>query len=70
MDQIEIENQRVVVLPDGRVDRANAATFLGRKPKTLIDWHRTGKGPRSRLVGGRRFYMLDDLKAFVSGEAA
>jgi hypothetical protein len=58
----------VMVLPDGRVDRKNAATFLGREPKTLAEWHSLGKGPRSRLVGGRRFYMIDDLRAFAAGE--
>lgn len=60
----------ITILPDGRVDRENAARFLGRKPKTLVEWQRLGNGPRSRLVGGRRFYMIDDLRAFVEGKAA
>lgn len=64
-----MEQARVNVLPDGRVDRQNAATFLGLAPKTLAEWHRLGKGPTSRKVGGRRFYMLADLQQFVS-EAA
>lgn len=55
----------IVILPDGRVDRANAAKFLGCQPKTLAEWHRLGKGPRSRLVGGRRFYDIGDLRAFA-----
>ncbi|MBV9842395.1 MAG: DNA-binding protein [Sphingomonadaceae bacterium] len=65
MDEI-----KVMVLPDGRLDRANAAKFLGYQPKTLAEWHRLGKGPRSRLVGGRRFYFIEDLRAFAQGVAA
>lgn len=65
-----IEQTKVMVLPDGRVDRTNAAAFLGRAPKTLAEWHRLGKGPRSRMVGGRRFYDIGDLRAFASGGAA
>lgn len=69
MDRIEIERSKVIVLPDGRVDRGNAARFLGRASKTLADWQRLGKGPKSRMVGGRRFYHIDDLTAFASGRA-
>ncbi|WP_081469526.1 helix-turn-helix domain-containing protein [Sphingomonas sp. PAMC 26617] len=60
---------KVLVLPDGRVARSEAAKFLGYRPKTLAEWHRLGKGPRSRMVGGRRFYQIDDLRAFASGNA-
>lgn len=60
-----IDRVRVVVLPDGRVDRLNAARFLGREPKTLAEWQRLGRGPASRLVGGRRFYLIDDLRQFA-----
>jgi hypothetical protein len=60
MDQI-----RITVLPDGRVDRPNAARFLGLAPKTLAEYHRLGKGPASMKVGARRFYKIDDLRAFV-----
>jgi hypothetical protein len=67
MEQMMIENQKVVVLPDGRMDRKNAARYLGRQPATLADWNRRGIGPKSRLVGGRRFYNLDDLRAFAGG---
>jgi hypothetical protein len=61
---------KIVVLPDGRVNRANAAKFLGYAPKTLAEWHRLGKGPRSRMVGGRRFYNIGDLRQFAQSEAA
>ena len=60
-----LEKVRVKVLPDGRLDRTNAAIYLGRSPKTLAEWGRLGLGPRSFLVGGRRFYRLEDLERFV-----
>lgn len=65
-----LELMRVMVLPDGRLDRVNAAAFLGKSPKTLAEWQRLGTGPRSRLVGGRRFYDLADLQEFAGSKAA
>ena len=64
-----IEQIRVRVLPDGRMDRRNAAKYLGKAEKTLAMWALQGKGPKSILVGGRRFYFKDVLDAFVSAEA-
>ena len=66
MDQMELVNVRV--LTGGRLDRANAARFLGKTAKTLAEWQRLGIGPRSFLVGGRRFYRLDDLRAYADGD--
>jgi len=68
--ELLIEPVRVRVLPDGRMDRENAARYIGRKPKTLEIWHTEGRGPRSRLVGGRRYYNKDDLDHFIQGKAA
>ena len=65
-----IEQVRVRVLPDGRMSRKDAAMYLGRAEKTLAMWNLEGKGPKSILVGGRRFYFKDDLDAFIRGEAA
>lgn len=56
------------VTPDGRVSRAEAARFLGFQPKTLAEWHRLGVGPSSFLVGGRRFYRIEELQRYASGE--
>lgn len=65
-----MDDVKVRVLPDGRVSRSEAAKFLGYKPKTLAQWHTLGTGPRSVMVGGRRFYHIDALRAFAQGEAA
>ncbi len=70
MENVEIETPRVRVLPDGRMTREDAARYLGLKPKTLAMWELNGKGPKSVKVGGRRFYFMDVLDAFVRGEAA
>src|SRR5262249_54568213 len=62
-----VEIVRVRVLPDGRLDRENAARYLGHKPKTLAMWQLQGRGPRSVLVGGRRFYFKAELDNFIRG---
>ncbi|AEG50059.1 hypothetical protein Sphch_2398 [Sphingobium chlorophenolicum L-1] len=55
----------VTVTPDSRLSRNDAASFLGLSSKTLANWAFRGLGPRSLKVGGRRFYYLADLEAFV-----
>lgn len=65
---MDIEQVRVTVLPDGRVDRKNAAKALGREPKTLAEWKRLGIGPRGFAVGGRIFYRWSEVQAFARGE--
>ena len=35
IDQVDVESVRVRVLPDGRMDRKNAAKYLGREAKTI-----------------------------------
>lgn len=54
---------------EGRLTRAEAAQYLGMAQSTLADWHRRGIGPESVKVGGRRFYRLSALKAFINGQA-
>lgn len=58
----------ITMTPDGRVSRAEAAKYLGFQPKTLAEWHRLGIGPKSFLVGGRRFYLIDELRRYATGE--
>ena len=62
-----IEQLKVVVLPDGRMDRANAAIYLDRKSATLATWASKGFGPRPIRVNGRVYYEKDDLDAFKAG---
>ena len=68
--EAEMEPIRIRVLPDGRMDRENAAKYLGRKPKTLAMWQLEGRGPKSVLIGGRRFYYQQVLDRFIGGEDA
>jgi hypothetical protein len=63
----QIERVRVQVLPDGRLSRRDAARYLGCSSRTLEGWSYHGKGPPPRFVGGRAFYYLRDLDAFISG---
>jgi helix-turn-helix protein len=65
-----VEHVRVRVLPDGRMTREDAARYLGHQPKTLAQWQVQGKGPRSVMVGGRRFYFREDLDSFIRGQEA
>jgi hypothetical protein len=70
ISRVEVEPVRVRVLPGGRMDRENAAKYIGRKPKTLAMWALNKKGPPVHKAGGRCFYMQEDLDAFNKGEAA
>ncbi len=65
-----IDQARIRLSPDGRMSRADAAIFLGLKPKTLSMWAWERRGPKIVRIGGRCFYRLDDLRRFVDGEAA
>lgn len=65
-----VDQVRVRVLPDGRMTRQDAARYLGHTSKTLAMWQVQGRGPKSVLVGGKRFYFKDDLDAFIRGEKA
>jgi hypothetical protein len=64
--KIETEMPRVFIHPDGRMDRKNAARYLGCSPKTLADWAMKGIGPRYALLGGRAFYFLEDLQTWIA----
>lgn len=56
---------RVTILPGNKVSRRDAATYLGRKPSTLHNWVQRGCGPKPMMIGGRAFYSLADLDAFI-----
>ena len=63
--ELQTEEVKVRILPDGRMTRRDAARYLGNAEKTLAMWELQGKGPPSLKVGGRRFYFKDDLDAFI-----
>ena len=67
-DRKPFDPVKVRVLPDGRMSRRDAATYLGLAAKTLAQWKSEARGPPSCRVGGRVFYFKDDLDAFVRGD--
>jgi hypothetical protein len=62
-----IDQVRVRVLPDGRMDPENSARYLDCAQKTLAQRRMQRKGPRWVKVQGRVFYYLDDLDASIRG---
>lgn len=65
---IQTETPRVFVHPDGRMDRKNAAVYVGCSPKTMADWAMKGTGPRYILLGGKAFYFTDDLNDWIAAQ--
>ena len=55
----------VLVLPDGRMDRKNAAAYLGNAAKTLAQWASRGEGPKF-VKRGRVWYFKEDLDSWLS----
>jgi hypothetical protein len=55
----------VTVLPDGRMDAKNAASYLGLSPKTLAMMRCEGTGPKF-VKRGRVFYFKHDLDAWIA----
>lgn len=70
LEPVNVDPVRVRILPDGRMDRVNAAIYLGRRPKTLAMWKLEGKGPPAHKAGGRCFYLKKELDEFLGIEAA
>lgn len=57
----------VRILPDGRMDRKNAATYLGLSVKTLAMHAVRGTGPNF-IKRGRCFYFRADLDRWLRDE--
>lgn len=68
MVDVNVEQLKIRVTPDGRVDRPGAALVMGRAPKTLAQWKSKGIGPRSINVGGRVFYDWQEVLAMARGD--
>jgi len=60
-----VDQVTVRVLPDGRMDRVNAARYLGLEPKTLANLATRKKGPPVVKVAGRCFYFREALDSFI-----
>ena len=69
-DEAEVERVRIRILPDGRMNRENAARYLDRSAKTLAMWAMEAKGPPAHKAGGRVFYFKTELDEFLGIEAA
>jgi hypothetical protein len=69
MELAGVDLIRVKALADGRLNRAQAAQFIGCAPRTLSLWQFQGRGPRSVLIAGRRWYFLRDLEHWIASEA-
>jgi hypothetical protein len=65
---LEVTEVRVFIHPDGRMNRKNAAIYLGCSPKTLADWATKGIGPAYVFVGGRAFYFRTALDSWISSQ--
>jgi len=64
---VEFEQVKVTAFPDGRLDTANTARFLGLSTKTLAMMRSAGTGPKF-IKRGRVFYFLEDLRAWLSDQ--
>lgn len=63
----EIPGPKVKIDPLGRMDRRNAALALGKTTQTLANWKSQNIGPRCFVVGGRTYYMADEILAYGYG---
>ena len=64
-----IKSLEVFVYPDGRMDRKNAAIYLGLAVKTLAMHASRGTGP-TYVKRGRVFYYRADLDAWLLATSA
>jgi hypothetical protein len=55
----------ITILPGGRLSRPDAAAYLGCRPGTLATWAHEERGPPFFILGGRAYYRLTDLDAFI-----
>jgi hypothetical protein len=66
--QTIVRAKEVVVLPDGRMDTKNAATYVGYSEKTMAMMRCDGKGPEY-IKMGKVFYFRDKLDEWIRGRA-
>lgn len=66
MMRLKITQCPVLVTPDGRLTRHDAANYLGVAAQTFANWNTQGRGPKPLRMGRKVFYRLDDLDAFLA----
>ncbi|RZI43211.1 DNA-binding protein [Herbaspirillum sp. HC18] len=66
---MSIKTPEVTMLPDGRMDRKNAAIYAGLSEKTLAMYACNGTGP-AFIKRGRVWYRKDDMDAWLDGGKA
>jgi hypothetical protein len=64
---MSIQPIEVMILPDGRMDRKNAARYLGLSVKTLAMHVSRGTGPKF-IKRGRVFYFRKDLDQWLRND--
>jgi hypothetical protein len=65
--EMSIQPIDVMILPDGRMDRKNAARYLGLSVKTLAMHVSRGTGPKF-IKRGRVFYFREDLDNWLKND--
>ena len=61
----EREFRRKVLMEDGLVDRLEAAEMTGVTDRTLLRWHREGKGPPRIYRGRSVYYRIAEIEAWL-----
>ena len=61
---MKTHNKDITILPDGRMDAKNAASYLGLSDKTLAMKRCSGTGPKF-IKRGRIFYYKTDLDEWL-----
>lgn len=51
-----------------RLTRQDAAAYLKVSPRTLDQWRRQNRGPRSYKIVGRVYYLRLDIDAWVQDQ--
>lgn len=62
---MKVEEVNVVILPDGRMDTANSAKYVGLSPKTMAMMRCSGVGPEF-IKRGKVFYFKRDLDIWIA----
>ena len=61
----EREFRRKVLAEDGLMDRLEAAEMMGVTDRTLLRWHREGKGPPRIYASRSVYYRIADIEAWL-----